>query len=49
MNKLGIKDNVLKLLERLGWVDMLKPMRGTSVMRWASQMGGSSTTLGIKI
>ncbi|KEH17423.1 hypothetical protein MTR_0016s0150 [Medicago truncatula] len=28
LNKLGIKDNVFNLLERLGCVDMLRPMRG---------------------
>jgi len=28
MGRLGIKDNVIKLLDRLGWVDMLRPRRG---------------------
>jgi len=28
MNKLGIKDNVYRLLSNLGWVEMLRPMKG---------------------
>jgi len=28
MIKLGIRDNVYMLLNRLGWVDLLRPMRG---------------------
>jgi hypothetical protein len=28
LNALGIRDNVFKLLENLGWVDMLRPIRG---------------------
>jgi len=28
LNVLGIRDNVFDLLGRLGWVDMLRPMRG---------------------
>jgi len=28
LEKLGIRDSVFKLLNRLGWVDMLRPMRG---------------------
>jgi len=28
MNRLGIKDNVVRLLDTLGWVEMLRPMRG---------------------
>jgi len=28
MNKLGIRDNVFKLLNNLGWVEMLRPMKG---------------------
>jgi len=28
MEKLGIRDSVFKLLNRLGWVDLLRPMRG---------------------
>jgi len=28
MGRLGIRDNVIRLLDRLGWVDMLRPMRG---------------------
>jgi hypothetical protein len=34
MNVLGIRDNVVRLLNKLGWVEMLRPMRGlkTSLM-----------------
>jgi len=28
MNKLGIRDNVIMLLNRLAWGDMMRPMRG---------------------
>jgi len=28
MGRLGIRDNVIRLLHRLGWVDMMRPMRG---------------------
>jgi len=28
MGRLGIRDNVIMLLNRLGWVEMLRPMRG---------------------
>jgi len=28
LEKLGIRDSVFKLLNRLGWVDLLRPMRG---------------------
>ena len=28
MNKLGIRDNVFRLLSNLGWVEMLRPMKG---------------------
>lgn len=28
LNVLGIRDNVINLLGKLGWVDMLRPMRG---------------------
>jgi len=28
MNKLGIRDNAYRLLSNLGWVAMLKPMKG---------------------
>jgi len=28
MIKLGIRDNVYMLLNRLGWVDLLRPMKG---------------------
>ena len=29
LNVLGIRDNVFKLLGNLGWIEMLRPMRGT--------------------
>jgi len=28
MNTLGIRDNLVRLLNTLGWVEMLRPMRG---------------------
>ena len=28
MNKLGIRDNANRLLSNLGWVEMLRPMKG---------------------
>jgi hypothetical protein len=91
LNVLEIRDNVFELLNRLGWGEMLRPMRGYEnftyeflssiqfkkdkfnfddpnhrvsfrllnidyemslenfAMKWASQMRGSSMTLGIKL